>query len=221
MADVAPDMALRGSLLQMRALPERIAALKERIRDGVLDIALPPKPEKGTRYLTSAPEWIGVVAGARAVGDRELERAARAALVRDSATGGSFPDRPANGGLMTLSLLATTLWGTQISLADLTRRGYRPPVGPILEDAPWPALLVSKARCEDGVALDLVVEPHAAPAGEKHALTFRTVAPGRHRLTAEGVDLIVEPDADRLATVEVTVSGRVGLRLAPVVAEDA
>jgi hypothetical protein len=46
------------------------------------------------------------------------------------------------------------------------QRGYVPPIGPVLQHGPRPDVLVSKARCDDGVNLDLVIEPFPTEAGK-------------------------------------------------------
>ena len=77
-------------------------------------------------------------------------------------------------------------WASPLSLADISLRGYVPPVGPILERVPWPAVLVTKARSVDGFALDLVVEPGdaAGPApATTHPFELSALTPGgRYRL---------------------------------------
>ena len=52
-----------------------------------------------------------------------------------------------------MQTIATSLWprwGRPLSLGRLNLRGYEPPVGPVLEQAPWPEVIVTKARSEDG-----------------------------------------------------------------------
>lgn len=213
--DTAPDMALRGTLLQLRGVAEKLAALEALIDgDGVLALPVTPKPERGTRYVTALTEWLGIIAGAMAVGNDRVARAAERALLRQCGVAGEFPTRPLDGGLMIGAALMMVIWGTPLSVADLAQRGYRPPAGPLLLDAPWPALLVTKARSTDGSTLDLVVEPHRAAPGERHVLRFGTTG-GRYRLVGPGVDELLEPDADGRCTVSVTVERRMPLTLRP------
>src|SRR5438093_55237 len=141
-----------------------------------------------------------------------MAEAAWRRLLRDCGTGETFPDRPLNGGIMTIALLLSARWGSPLSVGELAIRGWVPPAGPVLERAPWPDVLVSKARCDDGVTLELVLEPHRSSAGDAHELTFRLVEPARrHRLTGDGVDVTVEPDPSGRATVTVPLAGRTSL----------
>ena len=216
-ADFAPDMARRGSALQLRGVPEKMAALKGLIKDGELDIPIPSAPERSTGYMTSMNEWFKVIAGAHAVGEAELADAAWLRMLRECRTGETWPKRPLTGGVQNTALLLMVRWGTPLSGGELVARGFVPPVGPILEDAPYPEILVSKARCEDGTSLDLLVEPHRSEPGQTHTLTFLVAEPGKtHRLTGEGLDLELAPDANGRVVVELPVAGRSALNLRPV-----
>jgi hypothetical protein len=215
--DTAPDMARRGQVLQLRGVAEKLEALKGLIKDGVLEMELPVKPERGTRYVTSLGEWFRIYAGARMVGNEEVAEAASRSILRECGTGAQFPDRPLNGGVMTLAMIGSTRWGAPLSTGEIVQRGYQPPVGPILERAPWPEVLVTKARSDDGMSLDLVVEPYRAPAGEEHELTFAVDETGpRHRLIGDGIDIVAEPDTSGHLTVAVPIAGRTSLNLRPI-----
>jgi hypothetical protein len=214
--DFAPDMARRGSLLQLRGVPEKMAALKGLIKDGELDLKLPATRERSTGYMTSMNEWFKVIAGAHAVGEEELSDAAWRRMLRDCATGRSFPERPLTGGAQNTALMMMVRWGTPLSGGDLVARGFVPPVGPILEYAPYPDVLVSKARCEDGESLDLTIEPHRAGSGDVHELTFLVAERGKaHRLTGDGVDETLQPDASGRVVVSLPIAARMNLNLFP------
>jgi hypothetical protein len=215
--DTAPDMAARGSILQMRGVPEKLGALNGMIKEGELPMSFPPKRERSTRYLSSVLEWFGIAAGAAATGNQELADAAWRSLERECATGQNFPDRPLACGTQMLGVVLANRWGSPLNTGKLAIRGYVPPVGPVLEHAPWPDLLVSKARCDDGVSLDLIIEPGEAAAGTSHELTFRVAQTDRqHRLSGDGIDSVLSPDATGRVVVTLPLSGRTALSLRPV-----
>lgn len=211
-----PDLSRRGAMLRLRGVKERITALEELIgTDGDLDLKLAPQRERGTRLLSTLKEWVGVIAGAIAVGNDRVARAGLATFHRDCATGGTFPERPYTGGLMMLAALMSTVWGAPLSAADLVRRGYQAPSGPILRNAPWPEILVSRAFCDNGLTLELVVEPHNASPGEMHTLEFESLQDEPYRLLGVGVNLLLEPDPLGVAKAEIPVHGRMRLTLTP------
>ena len=98
--------------------------------------------------------------------------------------------------------------------ADLLLRGYQPPTGPILSSAPWPDVLVTKARSSDGRSLDLrlAVEGDAPIELGLAALEPRS----RYRLSGGGVDAEAVADSAGRATVIVAGTGTLSLHLAPV-----
>jgi hypothetical protein len=216
--DTAPAMARRGALLQMRGVAEKLAALEGLIdTDGRLGFPVSAKPERGTRYLSSLTERLGLVAGAMAVGNDRVAAAAEHSLYETCGTGASFPDKPLDGGVMMTAALMSIVWGTPMTIADMARRGYEPPVGPILEHAPWPALVVTEARSPDGERLELALRPHRATPGEVHELRVAVGAPGRRlRITGEGVDLDATAEADGRVHIAVPVPGPLRLTLTPI-----
>ena len=212
--DVAPDLAERGTLLSLREGGPKMAALRGLVRDGVLDLDLTPKPERNTLIVTAVPEWTRLMAGARLIGDEELARAALRGMARGCATGQRWPERPLHAGVQTIGIHLLLRWATPMTSADLLLRGYQPPTGPILSSAPWPDVLVTKARSSDGRSLDLrlAVEGDAPIELGLAALEPRS----RYRLSGGGVDAEAVADSAGRATVIVAGTGTLSLHLAPV-----
>ena len=101
-----------------------------------------------------------------------------------------------------------------MSLGQLTLRGYVAPRGPILEHAPWPAVIVTKARSDDGASLDWIVEPYSGDATTARDFKFRALTPNStYRLHGGGVDLPVQADAQGCARLSFAVPARLDLRL--------
>jgi hypothetical protein len=215
--DVVPDLALRGKLLALRGVPEKMAALATKVVDGELDVHLEAKPERSTYIMSSLGEWTGIIGGARAVGREDLAAAATARMERDCATGERFPAKPLQAGVQSIAVHLWVRWASPMSLADISLRGYVAPVGPVLEHVPWPGVLVTKARSDDGIALDLVVEPGSPSDAGEHPFVLSAMTPGaRYRVHGRGVDVeLVADDAGR-ATASVPVTARRHLRVEPV-----
>jgi hypothetical protein len=212
--DVAPDIALRGKLLSLRGVPEKMDKLATLIEDGELDLAVPPKRERSTYIMSALSEWMGIIAGARLAGNEAVAQAAQRRMERECATRRPWPDKPLVAGVQSIAIYLWARWGTPVSLADLARRGYVEPRGPVLDDAPWPDVLVSKARSVDGSSLDLVVEPNRPLSAGEHRFGFRALAPDTaYRLHGAGVDIPLRAGADGRATVALKVAERVALRL--------
>ena len=136
--DVAPDLAVRGTLLALQGAASRMEALRDRVVDGVLQLELEPKPERNTLIVTAVPEWTRLVAGARLVGDEDLAQAALRGMEQACGTGERWPQRPLHAGAQTIGIHLLLRWATPLSSADLVLRGYRPPHGPILASGPGP-----------------------------------------------------------------------------------
>jgi hypothetical protein len=215
-ADVAPDLAARAALLAMRGVEGRMAALRELIIDGELQLDMEPAPERNTLITTAVPQWSRLVGGARAVGEHEVARAALRRMETTCGTGQRWPDRPLHAGVQTLGIHLLTRWGAPLSSAALALRGYVPPRGPVLRDGPWDQVLVTMARCDDGVALHLGLSPReAGPATV--ALTFDHLAAGQpYELQLPGSVLAVAADAEGRATMPLTLSEPVRAMLRPV-----
>jgi hypothetical protein len=214
-ADVAPDLAARGGLLALRGVDAKMAALRDQIVDGELQLDMEPAPERNTLIITAVPQWTRLVGGARGVGEVEVARAALRRMEATCGTGGRWPDRPLHAGVQTLGIHLLMRWGTPLSSAALALRGYVPPTGPLLVEAPWDDVLVTKARSDDGEALELGLWPRRARPVQA-TLGFGALLPQRHyQLVLAGDVSIVESDERGWATVDVTVSAPVQAALRP------
>ncbi len=213
--DIAPDLARRGRIFGLRGVRERMAALESKIdADGCLDLALTPKRERATYIESSLGEWTGIIGAARSVGNERVAEAASRSMERDCGTGARFPDRPLQAGVQTIAVSLWPRWGRPLSLGQLNLRGYVPPQGPILERVPWPDVIVTKARSNDGAGLDLVVEPYRSSDGQPCGLTFRALVPGTdYRLSGSGVDHTLRADVNGRATTTLPITARLDLRL--------
>ena len=212
--DIAPDLARRGRLLQLKGVAEKMAALEGKIVDGHLDLSFEPRRERATYIPSAVGDWTGIIGGARAVGNETVAEAATRSMWRDCATGGRFPDRPLAAGVQSIAVLLWPLWGRPLSLGQIAIRGYEPPRGPLLAHAPWPKVIVTKARSQDGESLDLVIEPYRGEVGEPCELRFDALRPGtRYRLLGSEVDLSFTSDDGGCGAVTLSVSGRLDLRL--------
>ena len=215
-ADVAPDLAARGGLLAMRGADVKMAALRDQIVDGVLQLDMEPAPERNTLIVTAVPAWTRLVGGARAVGETDVARAALRTMEATCGTGRSWPERPLHVGVQNMGIHLLTRWGSPLNGAGLAVRGYLPPVGPVLSAGPWDDVLVTKARCDDGVVLDLVLQPRRAPAVDA-ALRFTALTPGAaYRLDLPGGGIELTADAQGSADVEVRLDGMTHATLGPI-----
>jgi hypothetical protein len=215
-ADVAPDLAARGGLLAMRGAAEKMAALRPLIVDGELQMDIEPAPERNTLIVTAVPQWTRLVGGARAVGEPDVARAALRRMESTCGTGARWPERPLHVGVQNLGIHLLTRWGAPLSSGALALRGFVPPVGPILADGPWDDLLVTKARCDDGVALDLTLRPRRDDTVTAR-LGFAALQPGlAYRLDLPGDEQVLTAGDDGRATASATIIGTIQARLVPV-----
>ena len=109
-------------------------------------------------------------------------------------------------------------WGSPLTPADLNRRGYAPPKGPVLAETAWDEVLVVLARSLDGVALDLTLEPRGDSPLETVPLHFTQLAPAaRYELSVDGSDSRIELVADDAGSGSVTLPlhARARIRLEP------
>ena len=109
-------------------------------------------------------------------GEAELVEAAIDASERQCATGDRWPRRPVRVGGGGFGAYMQLRWSQPLDLAGLNLRGYRPPVGPVLDAYDTAALLVTLARSADGSSLDLWLEP-IADAVSGAMLGFTQLAP--------------------------------------------
>ena len=129
-------------------------------------------------------------------------------------TGKRWPERPLHSGVQNLGIHLLTRWASPLGSADLALRGYVAPKGPILRDAPWDDILVTKARSDDGTSLDLALRPrnHTVAA----TLRFDALSADRaYRLVLPDAVLDLRADASGVASVEVTVDQPITARLEP------
>jgi hypothetical protein len=203
-ADVAPDLAARAGLLGLRGVDAKMVALRDSIVDGELQLEMTPAPERNTLITTAVPQWTRLFGGARAVGEDDVARAALRRMEATCGTGRRWPERPLQAGVQTIGIHVLQRWGSPLSSAALALRGYEPPSGPILRDAPWDELLVTKARSVGDTTLELSVRPRDA-AGT-FTLGFDALVPGRdYRFVLPGSARSVRADGDGCARVEVTI----------------
>ena len=108
---------------------------------------------------------------------------------------------------------------------ELNGRGHEAPTGPLLASAPWPQVLVTKARSLDDRSLDLTLHPHEHPAGVPVHLGFAQLDPGtRYTLrpshpsetgSGHGTELVAAPDGTATVPVTLATTGGTRLRLEP------
>jgi hypothetical protein len=213
--DIAPDLARRGRMLSLRGVAEKMAALEDRIdAEGYLDLTFDEKRERGTYIMSSLGEWLGIIAAAHAVGNERVFTAASRSMERACGTGERFPGRPLQAGAQTIATSLWPRWGRPLSLGQLNLRGYVPPEGPVLGHAPWPEVIVTKARSEDGVSLDLVIEPYKDTSGNNHEFEFHSLQPrASYRLCGNGIDQVFEADQAGASRLSLRVQARLDLRL--------
>lgn len=215
--DVAPDLHARGRALGLRGAPEKFAKLRSLIVDGTLQLQLPEEWERNRARRSAVPAWTKLIGGARAVGDDELAEAAIRAHDGQCTTGLRWPELPLQAGVANLALHMLVRWSTPLDNAAINMRGYAPPVGPVLDTAPWPQVLITLARSSDGVTLDLMLRPGAEPAAGPVDLGFSALAAGStYRLHGDGVDAVLAAGDDHRAPVSLTVDRPLRLRLEPV-----
>jgi hypothetical protein len=216
--DIAADLARRGRIFGSRGVEEKMAALEDRIEgDGYLDLHFEPTRERATYIASALGQWTGIIGAARSVGNERVAAAAMRSMERDCATGARFPDRPLQAGVQSIAVALWPRWGRPLSLGQLNLRGYVPPEGPVLVHAPWPQVVVTKARSDDGSSLDLVIEPYRGHGTEPCEFAFRALVPNAsYRLAGPSVDQMLRSDADGLGNIRLHVKARLDLRLAPV-----
>jgi hypothetical protein len=106
------------------------------------------------------------------------------------------------------------LFGRKQGFFDLVLSGYPESwrTGPVLAAAAYPDVLVARA-VTDGQALDLVLRPGGA--GGRERLRIERLVPGREYALTGAVEPTVTAGPDGAATVEVDLTDRLALRVAP------
>ncbi len=216
-ADILPDHARRAAALDRRSAEGKIRALAAMVHDGRLDLELPAELERHRARRSALAGWNGIIGGARLVGETELEAAAIDAAARQCATGRRWPDRPLDAGVPAVSGHMMIRWSTPLSTADLNRRGYVAPVGPVLAGAAWDAVLVAEAHSPDGDCLRLRLEPLAESVPSLRLDLAQLRAAASYVLDGAGPPMTVEADAEGRATVAIRLDGPAELVLAPAV----
>ncbi|MEN9506562.1 MAG: hypothetical protein RI958_2488 [Actinomycetota bacterium] len=205
--DILPDHARRAKALDLRGASGKMAALSSMIRDGRLELELPEEPERHRTRSSALLPWNKVIGGARMVGDAALTRAAVEASARQCATGERWPGRPLAVGGAGIGSHMLLRWSAPLDLAALNMRGYLAPVGPVVDEAD-DRVLVTLARCDDGVRLDLMLEPYGEAVHDA-VLAVSGLAPSTTaRIHGDGIDLSVVAAPDGSARVVVPLVDR-------------
>ena len=214
--DVARDLHDRGRALSLRGLPQKLAGLRGAITDGVLPLTLPEEWERNRSRKSATPGWTKLIGGARAIGDDELAEAAIRGHDKQCATGAHWPERPLGTGVGNLALLMLVRWSTPMDNATINLRGYEAPLGPVVESAPWPEVMITLARSSDGSSLDLAVRPGPSPSSGDVSLGFAALVAGAsYRLSGDGVDIEFVAAAEGSASLSLSVDRPLRLSLVP------
>lgn len=205
--DILPDHGRRAKALDLRGASGKMAALSSMVTAGRLDLELPEEPERHRTRSSALLPWNKVIGGARMVGDASLTRAAIEASARQCATGERWPGRPLAVGGAGIGSHMLLRWSAPLDLAALNMRGYLPPVGPIADEVD-DRVLITLARSDDGVRLDLWLEPVGGEARDV-VVTFGQLTPNaRSRVHGDGIDLPLDAAPDGTAQVALPVVDR-------------
>ena len=152
------------------------------------------------------------------IGAHDVARAALRRMERDCGTGARWPERPLHVGVQNMGVHLLMRWGSPLSTAGLALRGYVPPVGPVLRDAPWDDLLVTRARCDDGTTLELTMRPRRT-SPVRARLSFDGLTPSTpYVLTLPDAVVPVQADSAGASTADVSLPGPVRATLTPAAA---
>ncbi len=214
-ADILPAHAQRAAALDRRGAA-KLRGLSAMVTDGRLDMELPLELERHRAGRSALGKWNGIIGGAKMLADPTLYAAALDASARQCATGERWPKKPLDAGVPAIGGNMILRWSNPITTAQLNVRGYRPPVGPVLHEAPWDRVLVVEARSNDGVGLQLRVEPLEGAVSQAE-LVLRQLAPGTtYTVDIEhGTPVSVTADADGRAVVTVDIAGPVAMEVQP------
>ncbi|WP_420453478.1 hypothetical protein [Ilumatobacter sp.] len=206
-ADILPAHGDRARALDLRGAEPAMARLSAMITDGTLPLEMPHELERHRTSSTALPGWNKVIGGARLVGDEGLAEAAMDGAERQCGTGSRWPDRPLDAGSSAFGGHMIVRWAMPMSLADLNRRGYVAPAGPVLEETEWDLVMVTLARSDDGETLELAVRPRHADAA------VGEVELGFAQLVAGAAYRAEDADGETLARFVADATGRSMMRL--------
>lgn len=217
-ADILPAHARRARALELRGAAPKMAALSAVVRDGRLDLDLPPELERHRTRSSKLLPWIKVLAGARLVGDERLIDAAIRSSAEKCATGERWPQRPVDGSASALGSYMILRWSTPLDLTALAMRGWVAPAGPMLTATAWDELLITEARSDDGVTLRLAVRPRDAGAPAVASFVFGSLSPGvTYAVRGDGTaGATFTAGDDGVGSVELTVEHPLVLEIGPV-----
>ena len=214
--DVARDLHDRGRALSLRGVPQKMAALRGAITDGVLRLQLTEEWERNRARKSASPTWVKLIGGARAVGEDDVAEAAIRGHDLQCATGQRWPERPVSTGVGNLALHMLVRWSTPLDNASINLRGYVPPAGPVVQSNPWPHAMVTLARSTDGSSLDLALCPGPQPSADTVQLELAALVPdARYTLAGDGHEWAFTATTDGTATVALSVDGPLRLHLSP------
>ncbi len=175
-ADILPIHAQRAAALDRRSAA-KVAELSKLVKDGRLELELPLEMERHRAGSSALGKWNGIIGGSKMLADETLQAAAIDASARQCATGDRWPSAPLKAGVPAIGGNMILRWSNPVTTAQLNVRGYQPPMGPILEGAPWDHVLVIEARSADAKSLVVRMESMDAPL-ECAELSFRQLIPG-------------------------------------------
>jgi len=185
-ADILPAHGRRAKALDLRKAGPAMAMLSTMVVDGTLPMELPEELERHRTRSSALPSWTKLIGGARLVGDERLAEAAIKGATAQCLTDRRWPESPLRSSAAALAQHMIVRWSTPIDLPGLNRRGYVPPVGPVLAATAWDEVLVTLARSPDGASLDLGLEPFGDAPVDALYLGFTGLEPGRRHLLSDG-----------------------------------
>jgi hypothetical protein len=204
--DILPVHAGRAAALDRRSAA-KVAELSKLVNDGRLELELPLELERHRAGSSALGKWNSIIGGSKMLSDETLYRAAVDASARQCATGERWPDAPLKAGVPAIGGNMIMRWSNPITAAQLNVRGYRPPSGPVLDAAPWEDVLVVEARSDDGVCLQMRVDPVGAPL-ERAEFAFRQLTPGAtYTVIVNGDTGEMTADADGVGRYQTSVLG--------------
>jgi hypothetical protein len=147
--------------LERKNSEKKIRGLAKAVVNGKLDMKLPLTLERNRTKRSALAAWNGIIGGARMFGEDALADAALQAAVDQCATGQQWPERPLDAGIQAFGGHMMVRWSSPMNSGDLNMRGYVAPLGPVLTNTDWHAVMITEARSTDGISLSLRLEPFA------------------------------------------------------------